>query len=95
MTNTQRLRLAKGNPELLKTLEKKEELRLGERKKKQQAVKSGPSVKPSAKQRVEVGAEAAIGSKFSIQLESSSRDTMESPKATQATSTYSEAVSHG
>ena len=80
MTNTQRLRLAKGNPELLKTLEKKEELRLHERKKKQQAVKSGPSVKPSAKQRVEVGAEAASRSKFSLQLESSSRDTMESPK---------------
>ena len=78
MTNTQRLRLAKGNPELLKVLEKKEELRLSE-KKKQQAVKSGPLEKPSAKQREKVGAEAASGSKY-IQLESSSRDTMESPK---------------
>ena len=79
MTNTQRLRLAKGNPELLKALEKEEELRLGEKKKKQQAVKSRPLEKPSTKQRMKVGAEAVSGSKY-IQLESSSRDTMESPK---------------
>ena len=82
MTNTQRLRLAKGNPELLKTLVKKEELRLAERKKSQSAAKNENVVKPfpRVKQQVKGPAEGGSGTKFSLQLESSSRDTMESPK---------------